>query len=75
MYLRLCTPCGVAAVPMACHATVGQTHLLPVLAVLLQQPSTVQVCALEESSWHVVGMKNQEQTLAEFRQVGKLISV
>jgi len=64
----------VAAVPVACHATMGHV-LFPVLAVLLQQSTTVRVCALEESSCHVVEMKNQEQTLSEFLQVGKLISV
>lgn len=64
--------CGRCAHCLPCRRG---TCLFPMLAVLLQQPTTVQVCALEESSCHVVGVKNQEQTLSEFLQVGKLISI
>lgn len=74
MYLWLCAPCGVAAYAhcLSCHRG---TCLFPMLAVLLHQPTTVGVCALEKSSCRVVGMKNPEQTLSEFLQVGKLISI
>lgn len=63
---------GRCACSLLCHCG---TCLFPVLAVLLQQPTTVRVCALGESSCLAVEMKNQEQTLSEFLQVGKLISV